>query len=329
MIRYRIFEIVVALNGILFFVVSLADAASPVWKEGQGEWTDAARWGGTATGPRASVSIEGDSKVADSGRCVHQPVGYRLLSQCSCHHDDGGGTLTVSKLLRIGETTNAAGRFIQTGGSILALQIIIGGANIGDGTDRNATADFEVRGGGILTRHLSLAWGMGSTARLRMVGSEAAPLLVLDYLWIGSGRKTPRACAIELSYDIDAGGVTPIVVWNKEASSVALIDEVAKSTCRLRISLRDAPPLGDIPLIRLPKPCRGTFTDLPEGSVVRAKLGNEAFEWTLTYRGGPGKTDVVLTHPHKVSPDGRLRPQIGETCEAICCHIGRCQFRSA
>jgi pectate lyase len=111
-----------------------------------------------------------------------------------------------------------------------------------------------------------------------------------------------------MGYDIDAGGVTPIVVWNKEASQVALIDEGSRSTCRLQLSLREAPPVGDILLIRLPKPCRGTFTDLPEGSKVRAAFGHETYEWTLTYHGGAAKTDVVLTDPQKVSPDGQRFP---------------------
>jgi hypothetical protein len=62
--------------------------------------------------------------------------------------------------------------------------------------------------------------------------------------------------------------------------------------------------VGDIPLIRLPKPCRGTFTDLPEDSAVRAELGKTVYEWTLTYRGGPEKSDVVLTDPRTISPDG-------------------------
>lgn len=306
MIGYRIIGIAFALSGFPPFALSPADAASPVWKEGQGEWSAAARWGGTLPDPRGTVAIEGDSKVA----LTRGDVSVSQLDIGSFHGARAtmtmdGGTLTVSKLLRIGETTGAAGKFIQNEGSIRALEIIVGGANMGNGTDRNATAEFEVRGGSILTRHLALGWGMGSTERLRIVGSGAAPLLVLDYLWIGIRQKDAAGSAIELSYDIDAGGVTPIVVWNKEASAVALIDDVARSTCRLRLSLRDAPPVGDIPLIRLPKPCRGTFTDLPEGSAVRAAFGKETFEWALTYRGGPGKTDVVLTDPQKISPDGR------------------------
>ena len=256
--------------------------------------------------PGGIVAIEGNSKVILTGGDV-------LVSQLDVgsFHDAhaamtmDGGTLTASKVLRIGEMTGAAGTFIQNSGSIRALEICVGGSNSGNGTDRKATADFEVRGGGILTRHFTLGWGIGSTTRFRVVGSGASPVLVLDYLWIGVRQKDAAGSVIDMSYDIDAGGVTPIVVWNKQASAVALIDDAARSTCRLHVSLREAPPVGDIPLIRLPKPCRGIFTDLPEGSAVRAKFANDTFEWTLTYRGGPGKNDVVLTDPQKISPDGR------------------------
>ena len=143
---------------------------------------------------------------------------------------------------------------------------------MGIGTDRHANGDVEIRGGSVLTRHLTFGWGAGSTAHLRIVGSKARPVVVLDTL----DRRPAKGIAgqrIEMGYEIDAGGVTPIVVWSKAASSVALIDEAARSTCRLHVSLKEAPPSGDIPLIRLPKPCHGIFTGLPEGSAVRAELG--------------------------------------------------------
>lgn len=304
--RCRTFRIVVALSGLSFIVPSLADAASPVWKEGQGDWTDAARWGGTLPDPKGIATIEGNSKVSlRRGDVFVSQLDIGSFHDAHASMTMNAGTLTVSKLLRIGESTGSTGSLTQTGGNIRALEICIAAANTGNGTDRKATGELEVRGGGILTRHLTLGWGAGSTARLRMAGSGATPLLVLDYLWIGIRQKDATGGAIELGYDIDAGGVTPIVMWNKAASSVSLIDEAARSTCRLRLSLRDVPPIGDIPLIRLPKPCRGTFTDLPEGSAVRATFGNETYEWTLTYHGGPGKTDVVLTDPQKISADGQ------------------------
>jgi hypothetical protein len=89
---------------------------------------------------------------------------------------------------------------------------------------------------------------------------------------------------------------------------VALIDQSARSTCRLRVSLLAAPPAGDIALLRLPKPCHGTFTDLPEGSPVRAEFGGQTWQWSITYQGGAAKTDVVLTDPRIVTAGGALKP---------------------
>jgi hypothetical protein len=215
-----------------------------------------------------------------------------------------GGSLMLSKLLRIGESKGTAGKFVQAGGDIRALEICIAAANLGTGTDRGTTGEFEIRGGSLLTRHLTLGWGASSKAHLRVVGSKARPVIVLDYLWIGVRQKDMPGSEIDVDYEIDAGGVTPIVLWSKVASSVALVDDAARSTCRLHVSLLEAPPVGDIPLIRLPKPCRGTFTDLPEGSGVRAQLGKTVCEWTLTYHGGPEKSDIVLTEPRTIAPDG-------------------------
>jgi hypothetical protein len=112
---------------------------------------------------------------------------------------------------------------------ILALEICVGGASIGSGSDRRATGELEIRGGSLLTRHLTLGWGGGSTARLRIVGSKARPLAVLDYLWVGIRQEGVGGSSVELSYEIDAGGVTPIVVWSKSASAVTLIDHARRT----------------------------------------------------------------------------------------------------
>ena len=47
------------------------------------------------------------------------------------------------------------------------------------------------------------------------------------------------------------------------------------------------------------------FYGSARGRHRRADYRNEAYEWTLTYRGGPEKTDVVLTDPETILPGGR------------------------
>ena len=54
-----------------------------------------------------------------------------------------GGTLMLSRLLRMGEMTGAAGKFVQNDGEILALEICVGGASIGSGGDRQATGSSK------------------------------------------------------------------------------------------------------------------------------------------------------------------------------------------
>jgi len=283
--------------------------AAPVLKNGKGEWTDPALWGKTLPDPRNSPSIEGNSEVTLSKGDVM--LGGLDVGSFHDGHSSmmmTGGSLTVSKIMRFGEMTGSVGTFTQTGGDLRALEICVGAANVGKDYDRKTRGEMEVSGGSLLTRHLTLGWGGGGAARLRIVGSKARPIAVLDYFWIGVREKGTPGSAIDLEYEMDADGVTPIQHWNKSASSVALIDDVALSTCRLHITLSDTPPTGDVTLIRLPKLCHGIFTDLPEGSAVRATHNKVVYEWTLTYKGGPQKTDVTLTSPRVIAGDGSATP---------------------
>jgi hypothetical protein len=281
-----------------------AGAVSPVWNTGDGEWNEASRWGGTLPDRRGVASIEGESHVSISG-------GDLMLNRLNlaAYHNArsvltmSGGSFTLSTLLLIGEASGTSGRLVQTSGDLRALEICVGGASIGTGATPGTAGELEVRGGSILARHLTFGWTAGSTARLHIVGSKARPIAVLDYLWIGIRSVESSGSAVSLDYDIDAQGVTPIIMW--QPSSMALIDSAARSTCRLHLALTEKPPVGDIPLIRLGKPCQGTFTDLPEGSAMRAEFAGQAYEWTLTYKGGASKSDIVLTQPQTVSPDGK------------------------
>jgi pectate lyase len=290
-------------------VASEAGQVAHVWKSGAGNWDDVARWGGAPFGPTDAASIEGDGEVLFD----HGDVTLNQLEVGSYHKAKStlimeGGMLTLPHYLRIGEMTGASGRFIQRGGDIRTVEIFVAAGNVGDGTDRHARGELEIRGGSIVARHLTLGWGMGSTGRIHIVGSAAKPVLVLDYFWIGVRGEAEGTSDTEMAFDIDGGGVTPIEVCNPKSSAVALIDNAAKSTCHLHVSLLEAPPGGDISLLRLPIACHGVFTDLPEGSPVRASFGGRTYEWTITYCGGPKQSDVVLTHPQIVAEDGQRTP---------------------
>jgi hypothetical protein len=54
------------------------------------------------------------------------------------------------------------------------------------------------------------------------------------------------------------------------------------------------PPREDVTLVTASVPTRGAFDGLPEGSEIPATYGGHSYRWTLTYRGGPRGTDLVL-----------------------------------
>jgi len=277
--------------------------ASPVWNSGDGEWSDASRWGGAMPDRGGAAAIEGESHVSlSSGDVLLSRLNLGAYHNARSALTMSGGQFTASTLVLIGEASGTSGRLVQTGGDLRALEICVGGANLGPGAKPGTAGELKVSGGSILTRHLTFGWATGSTARLHIVGSKARPIAVLDYLWIGIRKVESPGSSVFFDYDIDAQGVTPIVVW--QPTPISLIDSASRSTCRLRISLTAKPPVGDIPLIRLSKPCLGTFTDLPEGSVVRTEFGGQVYGWTLTYKGGASKCDIVLTQPQLVSGEG-------------------------
>ena len=285
----------------------MAQAGTLTWKTGAGEWADAARWGGALPGRTDVVSVEDDAKVTlRRGDVVCSRLDVGSFHKANAEMAVSGGGLWVSSLLRVGETSGAAGRLVQTGGEINALEICVGGANTRDDTNARSTSALEISGGKIFTRHLTLGWTLGSQTTLRISGSKAAPVAVLDYLWIGirQPEAPSSASAVEMEYELDADGVSPIIVWGRKASQVALIDDASRSTCALKVSLKAAPPSGEIALIQLPQRCRGTFSGLPEGGAVRADFGGQIYEWKISYHGGPAKTDVVLAEPHTVSATG-------------------------
>ena len=73
-----------------------------------------------------------------------------------------------------------------------------------------------------------------------------------------------------------------------------ILQSKAANRARLRVSLSAVPPRDDIALIAANVPMRGTFENLPEGSEVSAEHAGRVYRWTLSYRGGKSKADLVL-----------------------------------
>jgi hypothetical protein len=126
----------------------------------------------------------------------------------------------------------------------------------------------------------------GCHSTLHVAGSKSSGVFAEDGLIIGVYNylhleKEPPPSTSELIFDLDAAGVTPIFTWGKTEGRVnfPVPDEQRNGggTCRLQINLLALPPSGDILLIGSANPCKGAFTDLPEGGIVRATFAGKTY----------------------------------------------------
>ena len=73
-------------------------------------------------------------------------------------------------------------------------------------------------------------WGGNGTADLRIVGSKPEYILSLaDCTWKSDSKNidmTKFGCAIQVQFDIDSQGVTPITLWGK-TGRVSFLKKVA------------------------------------------------------------------------------------------------------
>jgi pectate lyase len=275
-------------------------ALAATWKGGAGKWEDGAQWGDAPPALKDHVAIDGDSRVTlRRGRVVlsRLDLGERPGSDAALIVD--GGSLMAMEHIRVAELTGSHGRLVVHSGRLLTGELAIAALNEGDGTDRRASGEMEIRGGDVLARYLSLGWGRGSAADLRVIGSRASRILFLNAIDC-SVPQGPVGSTCRVSFAIDAGGVTPIVLWNKK-EAIRLPRPGSANTCALQIDLLEAPPRGEIVLFRSARPCLGTFTGLPEGSRIRAEHAGTRYDWRLTYQGGESKADIALTDPHEVT----------------------------
>jgi hypothetical protein len=289
------------------------------WKGGSGDWENAAMWGGALPSRTSEAQING----------TQDKPGHVLLARTNVlvNHlgvAEGGNSLatlmldgpplTVSGTVDVGKYNGSDGRFVVKSGRLFAGMIFVAG---GGGPDLRGRGSIEIQGGTLVTKDIALGNSSGDHSTLHIVGSKATAIAVEDYLSIGvynylELEKEPPPSATELIFDIDAQGVTPIFTWGKTEGQVRFPVPDNKGnglgTCRLVLHLLAAPPSGDILLIGAPNECKGQFTELSEGSTVRAEFENKTYEWKLTYRGGRTKCDIMLTDPHVSDIAGKMSP---------------------
>jgi pectate lyase len=291
------------------------------WKGGGGDWNDAAKWGGTLPWRTVEAHINGtraqSSDVAITRADVlvnHLGIGDGGNSQASVVLD--GRTLAVTAGMDVGKYDGSEGKLTIKSGKLFINTIFVSG---GGGPGMKGRGTVEIQNGSIVSKLIELGLSSGSYCTLRMVGSKASGVVVEDGLQIGvynylSLESNPPPSTTVLDFELDAEGVTPVFTWGKTEGRIYFPVPDGKGngvgTCRLRIGLLESPPSGDILLVSSANRCKGAFTGLAEGAQVRAEFAGKAYEWTLTYRGGPKKCDIVLTNPQVASAEGKMIPYV-------------------
>lgn len=291
------------------------------WQGGDGAWEEAAKWGGTLPQRTAEARINGtparpsDVVVARSDILIsHLGIGDGGNSQASLVLD--GRTLAVTAGIDVGKYDGSEGKLLVKAGKLFVNTIFLSG---GGGPGMKGRGTVEIRDGSMVTKLIELGLSSGSSCTLRIVGSKAYGVMAEDGLQIGvynylSLETNPPPSTTELDFELDAEGVTPVFTWGKNEGRVYFPVPDGKGngvgTCRLRIGLLDTPPSGDILLVGSANRCKGTFTGLAEGAPVRAGLAGKVYEWTVTYRGGPKKCDILLTNARVGDPGGKMIPYV-------------------
>ena len=291
------------------------------WKGGAGDWDDAAMWSGAIPSRTSEVGINGTKEkpsqvtlARGNGLVSHVSVADGGNSLASLVLD--GPSLTVIGTFDVGKYDGSDGRFVMKSGNAFVGTIFLSG---GGGPGQRGRGTVEIQGGTLVTKDIELGVSAGCNSTLRIVGSKPSGIVAEDGLHIGvynylSLEKEPPPSVSELIFDVDAEGVTPIFAWGKTEGRVYFPVPDGKGngvgSCRLRVHLLAQPPSGDILLFGCANPCRGAFTGLAEGGAVRAEFEGKTYEWKLTYRGGPNRSDILLTEPRVATADGTMAPYV-------------------
>ncbi|MBI1839373.1 MAG: hypothetical protein HYR88_00780 [Verrucomicrobia bacterium] len=282
-----------------------------VWASGSGNWSETERWSGVLPNPFLRAEIHGTSTVVI-------PAGQYVIGDLEIGMErgddarvvlDGGQLLLLQDSLRVGELSGGRGEFVLKSGALhCPVDTYSGAANSVPG--RATKAVIRIEGGSFLARTLNVGSGWGADSLLAIEGSRPTAVHVLDYCYIQAFASADGSPGIgTLSFTLDEHGVTPITIQSHRDG--LRINKDAKSHCRLQVRLSATPPRDDIRLVVGHTPIKGRFDDLPEGSEISATHQGRTYRWELTYRGGPGRTDLVLKNRSDFAADApatRARP---------------------
>jgi hypothetical protein len=209
-----------------FFLIFLAGATATWagttvdWKGGEGNWENAAMWGGTLPSRTTEARINGTrdnpSQVTLAKADVlvnHVSVAEGGSSLASLILD--GPSLSVSGSFDVGKYTGSDGRLVVKSGHLFVGTIFVSG---GGGAGMRGRGTVEIHSGSLVTKDIELGASAGCSSTLRIVGSKAAGIVVEDGLRIGvynylKLENEPPPSATELVFDIDADGYTWLEVY--------------------------------------------------------------------------------------------------------------------
>ncbi|MEQ1850871.1 MAG: hypothetical protein ABMA01_04675 [Chthoniobacteraceae bacterium] len=274
-------------------IMAMAQARNTAWRDAVGDWSDAAKWSTGLPDGLARTAVAGKSEVSlKEGMAV---VGGLLVGTGRGDHGritiDGGELVVRRSFVQIGEEDGGSGEVVVNGGAFHnASATYIGGANSVPG--RSCRGALRVSGGSHVSRIITLGWGAGSEAMLRVEGSRVAAVHVLDYVTMGAYLEGVPSTST-LAFTLDAQGVTPITIQSPRGG-LSMVRKPAANRCHLRIALSAVPPREDVTLITANVATKGEFDDLPEGAEISATWQGRVFKWKLTYRGGVSRCDLVL-----------------------------------
>ncbi len=310
-----------ALTCLLAMAGAMASRAGTTveWQGGEGNWAEAARWGGKPPSRTNDPSINGTEAKPTHVTLAGADILLSRLSVATAGKSVAslmmdGAALTVIGVIDVGKYNGSNGRLVVKSGNVFAGTIFLSG---GGGVEQRGSGTLEVHGGSLVTKDIELGVSAGSKGTLRIVGSKAPGILAEDGLHTGvynylNLEKEPPASEANLIFELDADGVTPIFAWGKTEGRVnfPVPDEKGNGvgSCRLQVNLLSAPPSGNILLIGCANASKGIFTGVAEGGAVRAEFGGKTYEWKLTYKGGESKCDIMLTEPRVSTADEKMAP---------------------
>jgi hypothetical protein len=297
--------------------------------DGTGSWADL-YWNTARTlGPPAPPQAAGDEiklTRAITVCTVNTNVGEYLCKLSIAGSDTvpnvapkleivNGGYIGMGEI-RVGSGGSTAGgtigRVSQTGGVLnLNDNLMIGRFGTSGSNPNNGIGYYTISGGTIqyaaanTKGNLYIAGaGASGASEGTFTVSGIDPNIILRKLYVGSdGTNTGGKGTIE--FQIDANGVSPIRLT--EPNSIILDAKGADSTANLLVSLKDAPPVGDILLVENTSTgaVNGIFDTVngepaPEGTPVVMTCTKGEYYYHLTYAGGNNGNDIVLVFDNAV-----------------------------